>query len=90
MAINIAIVILLTLLVLLLSVLVFLLYRRTLPPYKPNRHRQKPSKEVTLHGPSGTFKIVNEQKHRPKIFTEEEIWTKLNDHSRGNSNSIST
>jgi len=64
--------------VLMVGTLIYITYRRTIPFYKPNRHREK-QPIAELHTPSGTFTIKDEHKTKVKAFSDEDIWNKLNE-----------
>jgi len=60
---------------------IFLIYNRTFPPYKPNRRAKNPPKD-TLSNPWQFPIMKNEPKKRTIIRTDQELWEAYNDHRR--------
>lgn len=75
---------LLVVLIFLVGALLVIVWKRTFPPYKPNRHTEKPQQAGFTFVPPSS-KMKPRVKMKPKVFTDEEIWIKLNERRDHNS-----
>ena len=67
-----------------LCAVIYLIYNRTFPPYKPNRPTKNPPKDKLSN--SWQFPMMkNEPKKRTIIRTDQELWEAYNEHRRDHS-----
>jgi len=67
-----------------LCAVIFLIYNRTFPPYKPNRPKKNYPKENLLSNLQSTI-IKNEPKFKPIVKTDQELF---DEYRRNHSSSI--